>query len=762
MRANLAAYLEKRPSLLALSYTLTTRRLHHPFRITFAASSHEEAQERLQYASVEELREQSMKVQPALIFTGKVAQASVAELSQGDAVFSKTFSTCAAMLAAAGLGRISHESDKREAIEGIRAEIALLVMFQSWNVSPSKVAARGHGIIPALVAAKSMSLQEALLLACLIGRDATVKKTLAKLAVRVPTIEIVLASGTIPAGAPLSSHLNLIMEELCSDTVSVVPEPSFKSDVNFATLQLSEHAWRSVAEFCARLHASAWPIQWTDVFASFFPGLLYLHDLPPYPFALTRHWIEYTDRNLIRPALDSPDSVAIQSFNDEDGSPAPCLPPPSFPMLGELVTLHADAYASDLVDVENLAIYESSIIAQPMMHFIMGHLVNSLPLAPATLYAELCMEAALDIWTRISTEDSKEYRPELGELEIIRPLTVAKVDQEKRHLVIAVKGRFFDKTFNITISSRAGQEDQVQHMAAQVQLVFADEAWSLWTKLSPLVGNQFHRVRTAPDADIISARLAYSAFETVVVYTEASGFRGIQSMALLEDTCEAASIVQMSTDAPRSQYVVNPCHIDSLGQITGFICNSLSDSKAVYIADGVKAMRFSSALANAAQTSSSFHVYCKMHPQDGGASYLGDAYFMDSSNVIIGEMEGVRYKRVPRAVLDMLLPGPQRAPGKPQPGQATLVKQSAQPSSARALKPSVASQGRAQMIFKTIMETISIELGMDATELTSDKAFADLGLDSLMQLVILGSLTNLAIGVSLLFHASLKLLLQRD
>mgnify|MGYP003720556523 FL=1 len=66
------------------------------------------------------------------------------------------------------------------------------------------------------------------------------------------------------------------------------------------------------------------------------------------------------------------------------------------------------------------------------------------------------------------------------------------------------------------------------------------------------------------------------------------------------------------------------------------------------------------------------------------------------------------------------------------------------------------------MIFKTIMETISIELGMDATELTSDKAFADLGLDSLMQLVILGSLTNLAIGVSLLFHASLKLLLQRD
>ena len=151
-----------------------------------------------------------------------------------------------------------------------------------------------------------------------------------------------------------------------------------------------------------------------------------------------------------------------------------------------------------------------------------------------------------------------------------------------------------------------------------------------------------------------------------------------------------------------------------------------------------------------------------MHPQDGGASYLGDAYFMDSSNVIIGEMEGVRYKRVPRAVLDMLLPGPQRAPGKPQPGQATLVKQSAQPSSARALKPSVASQGRAQMIFKTIMETISIELGMDATELTSDKAFADLGLDSLMQLVILGSLTNLAIGVSLLFHASLKLLLQRD
>ncbi|KDN50402.1 ketoacyl-synt-domain-containing protein [Tilletiaria anomala UBC 951] len=743
MRNRLNAYVTEDTNLLRLSYTLMARRLLHPFRITFTASTRKELKAKLGSTAVLEVREQTKRLQLEIVFTESITPETVQALCNGDCNFRDASEASSQVLISLGMAqRIKPEL--KSIVAGIRSNLALLPMLQAWGINASRVIAEGRAILVALVASRVLSVPEALFLACLLRHPATAEKALRKMSSRVFSVDVVVSgSKSISAGATLSSAIDIVMRQLFQTSECVVEVAEQPPSDQFYTLSLGEgrNVWTTIATCLANLHSSAYPIRWTGYFATFLPGLRYLSDLPSYPFSLTRHWIQYTDRNLIRPSEGSPQSIVMEEI-PEDRSDEKSLPLPVFPMLGKLLQYVAHTHSSS---GQCSATYEAPVFAQPMISFIEGHLVNGVALAPATLWADLCLEAAVDASQKSGAWDEDKLQPALKQLEIIRPLTITKSAADPHVLLIKLLGNFFEGSMDITISSRGQTATEVKHMSAKVQMAPRQSIQSSWMRFSSLIASRYQTVRESSEANIIGSKLAYSAFETVVAYKEGSGFRGIQSVAILDNSFEAATIVKMSPDAPKSLYIVNPCFIDSLGQITGFICNSTCDSKHVYLADGVAAMRFSHQLVKAADAGETLHAYCRMIPHDNGAYFLGDAFFLDASLSIVGEMEGVRYKKLPRAVLQLLLPNSSKPRATQEPQRSTIpaLNGPAPQNIGSTRVPRMDS--KVDRVLASILDAVAIELGVEVAQLRPTTSFADLGLDSLMAIVILGSLTNLPV-----------------
>lgn len=351
------------------------------------------------------------------------------------------------------------------------------------------------------------------------------------------------------------------------------------------------------------------------------------------------------------------------------------------------------------------------------------------------------LEVAHDLFARLHGSNEKEPLFEIRNLSIVHPLTLAQ-EADGQSIVVSVTGDYENMLLEISFASRTGGKVQ-QHLTCGVVASDGDEWRSDWRRVQMLVSTR--RKALTETADVLGPRLTYKNFERVVEYEER--YRGMRSVALSRATNEAATVVRLSPEAPRSNFVVNPCLMDSLGQITGFICNVSAPPGTVMIANSVEAMRYSPEFQQLASVGGPFHAYSHMSAEGDSGIMTGDAYFMDAAtDKIIGMMQGVRYKRVPLQVLNLLLPGPAGASAKPTKQvvdslvPATAASKSVKPEKQRVAKKKVSEQSMTSGLMTTILSTIAVELGIAETELIGSAKFSDLGLDSLMAIVILGGL----------------------
>jgi acyl carrier protein len=180
-------------------------------------------------------------------------------------------------------------------------------------------------------------------------------------------------------------------------------------------------------------------------------------------------------------------------------------------------------------------------------------------------------------------------------------------------------------------------------------------------------------------------------------------------------------------------------------EITGFVSNVANDDSAgVYIANRMASFRFSHRFRQLAkQPGHSFRTYCSMAPDHDSGLMRGDVYILNDDDAdLVAAIYGVQFKKVPVRVLETLLfgrsskatpaksAGPSRAPTTATATAATTKKTK--------VKTKVAKASRHGAAAETIRSVLAMELGLDTVE--EHVPFAELGLDSLMSIVILGSL----------------------
>jgi monodictyphenone polyketide synthase len=290
-----------------------------------------------------------------------------------------------------------------------------------------------------------------------------------------------------------------------------------------------------------------------------------------------------------------------------------------------------------------------------------------------------------------------------------------------------------------------------------------------WTPITHLIRSRIEdleRLAAEGKANRFSRNMAYTLFASNLV-DYADKYRGMQSVVMHE--LEAFAEVQLSTKES-GVWTVPPYFIDSVAHLAGFVmnCSDAMDARNNFcVTPGWKSMRFAKPLNPGAK----YRSYVKMIPQvEDPMVYLGDVYIMQDE-VVIGMVGGIQFRRYPRILLSRFFSSPDKAAATaptptlaasqgpapapaaprdaasdPEPAPSHHDSHEPLPTNLPAARPigkikdtaaaSVESVAPSSGITAQALELIAKEAAIEISALEDDIGFSDLGVDSLMSLVI--------------------------
>ncbi|KAK0552226.1 polyketide beta-ketoacyl-synthase [Tilletia horrida] len=740
----------KAAKLSDISVTMTARRITtYPFRLSCTASTREELIESLKSAKTVEVGKSAGKV--GFVFMGVDGDHAAAQLNVST-TFKDTAIWCKTQTEAMGFPNYLAKPEPNNArVRLFAVQMALLNLYKSWGIVPDVVAAQGLGIFTAAVAARALDVRTAIFLLnqAFVRPEALSKIPVASLLQPIQT-EIMLPDGKIIEKG--SQSLDVLAERLTSTeliTSSSPAEPKLSPSFTWLSVGVektvpkdrlptvvpSEPTWTLASRSVADLYKANITVNWGLFHREFLDSFRML-EMPTYAFDMQRFWIEYQDRNLLgHDDVDVTNEAAIVEEETEELESSE-LSAPSHSLLSACVRF-------ELEDGNKVvAEYETPLADPLVMTFVAGHLVHGRGLVPATVWAEMALEVACDLSSRSNGGAETEESFEVRDLTMVNGLTLRDEDKvEDRLIVVSASGSLGpDGSVAITFKSRNPAGTLTDHLTCSVASASSANWQSEWKRVNRLVTARATGLKK--EVGVISTRIAYERlFKVVVEYQPC--YQGMKAVYLSADTFEACTEVMLNNEAPNGNFIVNPCLMDSLGQITGFVSNIAGHKDGcVYIANNVESMRFSPGFRERASADPHFTTYCQMSLEDGFCH--GDVYFMSfATGEILGMMGGVRFRQVPLRVLEIMLP-PKGAESKAA-SKKQIVK-SAEPvakqaSVAEVPKPvAKPAAPAAPSLFKKCCAILVAELGVEESDLSDDADLADLGLDSLMSLVVLGQI----------------------
>ena len=503
------------------------------------------------------------------------------------------------------------------------------------------------------------------------------------------------------------------------------------------SLRRDEDPWKTLAESQRYLYCAGIDIDWSEVGREFEEARQLL-TLPSYCFDYKNYWIDYeNDWCLTKGAPSKMPSKQLSS-----ASPEP---------VSEFSTTTVHRIIEENFSKPGGRVVAQSNVNGALLHAaISGHLVNGAGLCPSSIYADMAYTLANYMVQHLKPESSK-INMDVCDMEVVKPLIAKKNPTDPQIIQMTAVADLGKARATIRFASvNALGKETVQHATCTVKYEESERWLSEWAQIAYMVKGRINTLQKGVDNGIsqrITRGLAYKLFSSLVQYGNA--FRGMEEVILDSLNLEATSRVSFQTSEKNGNFFCSPFWIDSLAHLSGFVMNGseATDSKNfVYVSHGWKYMRFAKALS--AETK--YRSYVKM--QEAGTNVVaGDIYVLEE-DTIVGVVGGLKFQRIPRSILDTLLPadGSSKAEEKvPQKSRALPVSTqiTSNPSlkshapKARTLTPSVPSKenkSTAQSLIRRALDIISHEAEIEHSELQESCVFADIGIDSLLSLTIAG------------------------
>lgn len=273
--------------------------------------------------------------------------------------------------------------------------------------------------------------------------------------------------------------------------------------------------------------------------------------------------------------------------------------------------------------------------------------------------------------------------------------------------------------------------------------------WSLSSKLVTSRIETLNDMAAAGKANKVTTDLAYSLFGKLVEYS--AMYRTMQNVILNDDEAVAEVVFPQDTTG---NWTVPPHFIDGCVSLSGFILNGgtyFDNTNNFFITPSWKSMRFAKPLAPGGR----YLAYVRMVPIDGH-SFAGDVYILQGTE-IVGVVEAIVFRQWPRVMLNRFFRPPDAAtktatklpiftPPTPsessddsaeslQNGQDLQTGGTPQINTRLSL-PEPPAKPQANENISRALVLLAEELAVDIGLLTDEAQIADLGLDSLMSLVV--------------------------
>ena len=542
------------------------------------------------------------------------------------------------------------------------------------------------------------------------------------------------------------------------------------------TLRRNTSPWKSLAQTASTLQAHGIDINW-DEYHRDFPSSQVVLDLPRYHWELKPYWIKYRndwtltkrdiafDRSatsIAEPPAVMPSRSAPKATVDEVETPKP-----------ETTTVHRTHSESTTQDGRFEITFESDVSRTDLDTLVKGHTVDEIPLCTPSVYADIAFTLGDYLKKRFGAQLGSCI-VDIGDMDLQKALVARGGGPQLLRSTAILDSVAKQASCRFFSVDGAGRET-MQHSVCIIRFLAESLRPRMQQKL-PGIQTRFQQMKSASNDGKIyrfNGNMAYNMVRELAQFPEE--FHCIDETILDNDKLEAACTVSFGGFKKGGTFHTHPAYIDGLTQSGGFIMNAhdkVDLSKTVYVNHGWESFQIWEPISDKHQ----YKTHVKMHPAQD-SQYRGDIIcFLDDR--VVAFVGGVCLQGVPRRVLAYMLKSTAKeTTGKTDSKQLKQQskQQSSKLSSTSALvsdRPSATStvtvasslsvpqvnaitnnqgkgssvsapplrgtEGSGSAITGEVLQIICEESGIERTSLTDDTILADVGVDSLLTLVIGG------------------------
>lgn len=328
----------------------------------------------------------------------------------------------------------------------------------------------------------------------------------------------------------------------------------------------------------------------------------------------------------------------------------------------------------DLDNASQSKIIIRSCMGHPLLSScITKHKCNDVVLTPSGLYADMAVEVAKRVWRHHRGQEAELPGINVCDLEVHKPLIVkdvAKMEELWLEMEVTVSISEFVRQditeavlkcvfHSISADGIRLQENGRCNVRYEWYYGWLSEWSNSFNTIKTRISDLYSRVSTdsAGSVSLVHRDAAYKLFESFVQYS--GKYQNMAEVVFDASTLEATSLLSFQSD-PASDYC-GPYYLDGSCHLSGFVCNAVEKDKDknAFISNGVTAMKLSP-MFQPAKKDSNIRNFVHMQPLSTDNSVLqGDVWILQDDQVV-GKWEGVRFKKIPRKVLDIFLPRPQQ------------------------------------------------------------------------------------------------------
>ncbi|KAI9667461.1 MAG: Type I Iterative PKS [Bathelium mastoideum] len=527
------------------------------------------------------------------------------------------------------------------------------------------------------------------------------------------------------------------------------------------SLRRGEDNWQTISHSLGVVHCAGVEVGWNEFHRPFERGLRLL-DLPTYAWHEKNYWIQYNGDWALTKG---------NTYYDAEKARSAARGTPQTLSHSSLRTSTVQQIIEETFSESTGKVVMQSDLMQPdFLAAAHGHNMNGCGVVTSSIHADIAFTLGNYLMKKLKPKSQKNIDMNIANLEVAQGL-VARKNTETPQLIQVSATIKIDEAATAHLKWHNVSSSGELHEPFATAVIYYSSAaeWLAgWVPMTHLVQSRIENLERLADEGIanrLSHNMAYLLFASNLV-DYADKYRGIQSVVLHE--FEAFADVTL-TKEKGGVWTIPPYFIDSVAHLAGFIMNvsDANDTKNNFcVTPGWGSMRFAKPLVAGAR----YRSYVKMIPTAEDPSvFLGDVYIMQDS-VVIGMVGAIKFRRYPRLLLSRFFSAPDedtsvRAPAKqiapaapattppkpaPTPQEALREPKPTEtaPPVTKASATNVKDNDGTDSTAAKAMALVAAEAGLDLADLVDDASFANLGIDSLMSLVIAEKLRSFGVVVN--------------